>query len=81
MMPEYLQIYWTFKDELSTFKVFVLLKYKRIVVPRVVRAEILNNLHIVHQGIVRIKKRARATAYWPEIDGYIESIARGSQQA
>ena len=46
----------------------MLVNEKRIIIPTEARAEVLRDLHLAHQGVVRIKRRARNTVYWPKID-------------
>ena len=61
MLPEELKDFWVFKDELTNFKGFVLLNEKRIVIPAECREDVLKDLHLAHQGVVRMKRRARNT--------------------
>lgn len=46
----------------------------RIIVPRTLRKEILDQLHSSHLGIEKTKKRARNLIYWPNMDTDIENI-------
>ena len=71
-LPDPLQPYWNVKEELSCIDGVVLYQ-NRIVVPRVLRSEILENLHSAHQGSAGMKARARASVFWPGINGAIES--------
>ena len=72
ILPENLKDYGTMKDKLSIFKGFTLLNHKRIIIPLASPARIIQELHSAHQGIVRMKRRARNTVYWPRIDEEIE---------
>ena len=63
MLTEKLKDFWVFKDELTNFKGFVLLNEKRIVIPAECRDDVLKDLHLAHQGVVRMKRRARNTVY------------------
>ena len=67
-MPEKLREFWTSLNRLSIFNGFVLLNRRRIVIPNEAKDDILKELYVAHQGIDRTKRRARETAYWPNID-------------
>ena len=76
MLPEKLKDFWVFKDDLTNFKGFVLLNEKRIVIPAECKDDVLKDLHLAHQGVVRMKRRARNTVYWPRIVDDIERVVR-----
>ncbi len=48
----------------------------RVFVPQKFRAAVLQELHIGHIGISKMKSLARGHVYWPKIDGEIEGIIR-----
>jgi hypothetical protein len=56
--------YWSVREELSVDDGLVLFG-RRIVIPRPARRELIKKLHAAHQGIVRMKRRARQTVFWP----------------
>ena len=60
--------YWSFQEELSTIS--------GIVIPKLMRQEILENLHQSHMGISKTKARARETVYWPNINQHIEMLIK-----
>ena len=64
---------------MTNFEGFVLLNEKRIIIPFECRDDILKDVHLAHQGIVRMKRRARNTVYWPRIDMDIEKIVQGCE--
>lgn len=48
----------------------------RIVIPGSLRSKLLKELHLGHQGMVKMKGSARGFMWWPGIDGDIESACR-----
>ncbi len=62
--------YWGVRNDLVVNGGIVMLG-KRLVIPKSLRTEMLNELHCAHQGIVRIKRRARQCMFWPGINNEI----------
>ena len=54
----------------------ILLKGDRIVIPKVLQSEILEQLQTGHQGLVKCKERARVSVWWPGITRDIEAYVR-----
>ena len=62
------------KDRLSVEDRLILHDSYKIVIPQAKRREVLAKLHSSHQGIERIKRRARQTVYWPGINSNIQNV-------
>ena len=46
----------------------------RVVIPPGFREQLLNDLHLEHQGITRTKAFPRSYLWWPKLDSDIESL-------
>ena len=57
---------------MTSFDGFILVNEKRIIIPAEARAEVLHDLNFAYQGVVKMKMRARNTAYWSQNDEDIE---------
>ena len=68
--PMHVRQYWSIREQLSTDGGIVLYG-SRIVIPSASRRGILLKLHASHQGIVRTKRRAQQTVYWPGLSNDI----------
>ncbi|UYV79636.1 K02A2.6-like, partial [Cordylochernes scorpioides] len=60
-------------NEISVHK-DCLLWGSRVIIPEILRKDILNLLHDTHIGIVGTKALARGLCWWPKIDGDIERM-------
>jgi len=72
-LPTILRPFWAYRDELSV-EDGIILKGERVVIPSSMKAEILNQLHIAHQGIEKTKLRARDSVYWNQMNNDIEKM-------
>ncbi len=66
-LPHTVLPYWKLKDDLSCID-GVPLYMNRIIVPRALRAEVLDCLHAAHQGVAGMKARARVSVFWPSMN-------------
>ena len=72
-LPETLQPYWCFLDELAILDGLIM-KGNRVVVPSALRGETLTRLHDGHQGLTSTLQHARRTVYWPKLQDDISAI-------
>ena len=70
---ECVQPYWNYRDEM-TVQNGLILKGTRIVIPKKMKLNILERLHIGHLGQEKCKRRARVTVFWPGINKDIEKM-------
>lgn len=67
--------YFYRKDSL-TIEMGCILYNHRVVIPAVLRSRVLNELHVGHLGVVKMKSMARGYVYWPQLDTEIEDLSR-----
>ena len=72
-VPLEIRCYYDYRLELLEQNGLVY-KGHRILIPLRLRKEILQKLHISHQGIVKTKQIARDTVFWPGLAQQIESM-------
>jgi len=70
-----LEPYYKCKTELSSNEGCVL-RGTRLIIPRSLRALVLQELHQGHFGVEKMKSTARNYVWWPNIDGDIGSMAQ-----
>jgi hypothetical protein len=70
--------FWKIREDLSVDDGLVLFG-QRIVIPKSARRDLLRKLHAAHQGIVRMKRRARQTVFWPGISNDITTLVESCQ--
>lgn len=70
-LPKCVKSYWSMRDLLSIDN-GVILKGERVLVPASMRSDILDKLHIAHQGVVKTNLLAQTCVYWPGITKEIE---------
>ena len=52
----------------------LLFRDNRVVVPKVMRTDMLAKIHESHQGIVKSKQRARSILFWPGMNADVENV-------
>ncbi|MEL6803706.1 MAG: RNase H-like domain-containing protein, partial [Bacteroidota bacterium] len=72
-LPDNLHQWFKLREHLTTEDGVVLYK-DRIVVPKLLRPEILSLLHCAHQGTARMLARAEKSVYWPGISSDVMAI-------
>ena len=72
-LPESCKQYWQVHHNL-TIDNNVIVYGCRLLIPRQMHREILNQLHEAHQGMVRTKQCACLTIYWPGLDNDIDNM-------
>ena len=76
--PE-LKPYWCRRTELTCFKGCIMWG-SRVVIPAPGRKKLLQELHMGHPGICRMKGLARTVMWWPNIDSQIEEMVKGCNE-
>ena len=73
-----LQQLWKVRDDLSAVDGLVL-KGPRIFIPASARQRTLDQLHSAHQGVERMKRRARQSVWWPGMDAEVKRIVEACE--
>ena len=76
--PE-LETFYTKRHELSTLDGCILWG-SRVMVPKKFRNNVLEELHLGHTGMARMKSLARMYVWWPGLDAEIEDLVRCCEQ-
>ena len=53
---------------------------QRVLIPKILRKEVLQSLHKSHQGIEKTKRRARQLVYWPGINNDVENAVQSCEK-
>ena len=73
--PQELWDYWTFRCDLVIEDGFIL-KGDRIIIPEILRGQILDALHTGHQGETKCLLLARESVFWPGITNDIIQLVK-----
>ena len=71
--PKEIAEFWNHRCELSALDGLVF-KGEKLVVPRVMRPEMLRRIHTGHLGIEKCKKRTRDVLFWPGMNAQIQEL-------
>ena len=72
-VPSKIQLYWTFREEL-TVEDGIVLKGTYIGIPHKKHQAMLNLIHEGHLGLNKCKLRAKDTVYWPGLNEQLEKL-------
>ena len=72
-VPENVRPYWSVRGELS-LQGDLLLRGRRIVVPKSLQKETLQKIHSGHQGITKCSLRATSSVWWPGLKQQLEEL-------
>jgi hypothetical protein len=75
-LAHHIRQFWKIRHDLSVDDGLILFK-NRLLIPQAARSNILKLLHAAHQGIVRTKRRARQSVFWPGISNEISTLIEG----
>ena len=73
--PVHLHAFWNYGDELTVAD-GVILKGKRILIPKSLQPDVLQQLHYAHQGAEKCKLRAKGSVFWVNINRDIEEMVK-----
>uniref|UniRef100_A0A8C6PID5 Gypsy retrotransposon integrase-like protein 1 n=1 Tax=Nothobranchius furzeri TaxID=105023 RepID=A0A8C6PID5_NOTFU len=68
-----LKLYWSERAFL-TVQDGLLPKGQRLVIPAVMRNDLLSRLHMGHQGVVKCRERARQSVWWPGLSQQLNEL-------
>lgn len=77
-VPQTCRPYWNYRDEIG-LEEGILMKSRRIIIPRSMHKEILQKLHEPHLGIEKTQLRARMSVFWKNITKDIENVTKECQ--
>ena len=58
----------------------LLLRGNRLIIPASMRLEILDKIHMGHQGITKCRERARQSVWWPGLSNQLEELVKSCRK-
>lgn len=74
-VPMAIREYWPYRDEL-TVSDGLLFRGTRVIIPQVLRADMISKSHEAHQGIEATQQLARDVIFWPQMHKQLEEACR-----
>jgi hypothetical protein len=74
-----LSAYWNFRDQIYMSEGLVFRK-KQLIVPKLLRKILLQNIHLDHCGVVKALAKAREVIYWPGMSNDIKKVVESCYQ-
>lgn len=69
-VPSEIRPFWSYRDEIATYD-GVLVKAHQVIIPSILRPEMLEKIHKAHQGPESSIRRAREAMFWPGMQAAI----------
>ena len=79
LTPDDLHEFWSLRDELYTNRDTIFVAGKPLI-PRSLRKDLLDELHLGHQGVSTMKANARQRFFWPHMNADINTIRLNCQR-
>ena len=77
-VPVPIRDFWSYREEISIHN-GVLFKSHRVIIPTVMRAEILSKIHSSHMGIESCLRKAKDIVFWPGMSNRIKETVTSCQ--
>ena len=78
-LPPTLQKYWSMKDDLYVIE-SVPFKGRKMLIPKPLRAQVLEGLHAANQGVTGMLANARERFFWPGLDASVRQMRQQCRQ-
>ena len=72
-VPEIIRPYWNCRDEITVID-GILYKSQKVIIPKILRQEMLKKIHTRHMGVQRCKERGRDVIFWPGMSKEVEKL-------